>query len=197
VTGATHNLNRGHGTPVTARSRWWQSTPPYAQGDIFVVPLGRPAPWAVGVVSRTSMRSPNLVLAHYFSVLITQPVIGEVPSLLAEDAVLICRVSDLALRDGLWPVIGRISDWSMEQWPMPRFSLPPRLGHPGREETYYEQDPGHRRRSTIIEDAAVARALPNGETIAAGFAVQRLITVLQPKLGLTTPTAAAPAGLVA
>ena len=110
----------------------------------------------------------------------------------AQDAVFVCRVSDLALRDGEWPVIGRLAGWSVEQWPMPQFLIPPRRsGEPSREETYYEHDPGHLKRSMTVSDPTTARRLPDGATFGARLAAERLTAICEqrrpPATGRETP----------
>lgn len=55
------------------------------------------------------------------------PRIEDAQGLRAEDYFWIIRSSDLALRDGNWPIIGRINDWDRTAWPVPKFQSEPAL----------------------------------------------------------------------
>lgn len=152
--------------------------------DVFAMHLVGLDVWAVGVVSRTSVRWPHLILAHLFArTWSRRPTLGQLPMLSAEGAVLVCRVSDLALRDGLWPIVGSLPRWRVDQWPMPRFAVPPHGSRQSwQEEVYAEDDPGHRTRLLVSHDQAATRRLPEGGVAAATFAEYRLAQLLRPRL---------------
>lgn len=160
-----------------------RSSRDFSEGDVFAVRLGAIDRWAAGVISRTSARWPNLILAHFFPHVPRQrPGDFRLPKMSVQDAVFVCRVSDLALRDGDWPVIGSLPDFSREFWPMPQFHTPDhRLGEQVRIDIYYEHDPGHLKRSTIAVAPTAARQLPDGATFGVGLAVERLVKILEPQ----------------
>jgi hypothetical protein len=93
---------------------------PYKQGDWFSVPL-RTTGYAVGCITRIAPRG-KLLVGYFFG-----PVRDRVPSprelaaLSPNDAVLICRFSDLAFLGSEWTLIGRPDPDSAGEWVMPEF----------------------------------------------------------------------------
>jgi Immunity protein 26 len=49
------------------------------------------------------------------------PDLAELKNLRASDAILVRQFGDLGLLEGEWPVIGRLENWRMEDWPLPDF----------------------------------------------------------------------------
>lgn len=96
-------------------------TPQYHEGSVFAVPL-RSGGYAVGVVARVSADNSGGLLGYFFG-----PKYATVPSgdiadtLKPSNALKILRFGDLSLLNKEWPVIGMISNWRREDWPMPDF----------------------------------------------------------------------------
>lgn len=94
---------------------------PCHEGDWFGVPLPS-GKYAVGLAARVSAR--GYILGYFFG-----PALKHLPSLddlalrKAEDAVYLCRFSDLGLKEHGWPVIGHQNPWQRELWPMPAFGF--------------------------------------------------------------------------
>lgn len=168
---------RGRRIDVSPPIRPTELTP--SEGDAFAVPLPAPGRWALAVVSRTSARWPHLVLAHYFSHRpALRPTMDQLTPLTAADAMLICRTSDLALRDRSWPMIGRRPTWTRRDWPMPRFAIPPhRPGDCWQIELYRDDDPGHLMRTTPVVDPAEAKGLHNSAATGNQLITQRLTSL--------------------
>ncbi|MBX3031270.1 MAG: immunity 26/phosphotriesterase HocA family protein [Chloroflexi bacterium] len=90
----------------------------YRAGAIVAVPLDDGG-YAVCVVAR---RHGTVILGYFFGPRYQDvPTIEGLPTLRADDALLAIVVGDFSIRDGEWPIIGRIPGWEPEQWPMPVF----------------------------------------------------------------------------
>jgi hypothetical protein len=86
------------------------------EGTWFAVPLGS-AGFALGLLARIGKRS-GIGFGYFFGPRIGQlPVepVGRQPS----EAIFCCRLSDVGLEDGEWPVLGIDPEWSREKWPLP------------------------------------------------------------------------------
>jgi len=94
--------------------------PLYREGDWFAVPL-KDNGLAVGLIARAAPRS-NVLFGYFFG---PQrqivPDIEDVQGYNRDDAILVERFGDLSLRQGGWPVIGRVEPWDRARWPMPAF----------------------------------------------------------------------------
>jgi hypothetical protein len=91
----------------------------YWEGDCFGVPL-RNGGFALCVAARVS-RS-GMLVGYFFGPRRDEiPKHGGLAGLRADDAVLLGAVSGLGIRDGKWPVLGRLSDWKRTEWAMPTF----------------------------------------------------------------------------
>ncbi|MFI6706359.1 Imm26 family immunity protein [Nonomuraea sp. NPDC050478] len=92
---------------------------PYGEGDIFAVPL-RGSGFALGVVARVG-RS-GITLGYFFG-----PRLNCIPNSVEEGgfnsevALKICLFGDLGLIQEKWKVLGRLSNWNRQSWPVPRF----------------------------------------------------------------------------
>ena len=143
---------------LTARER-----PPPREGDCFCIPVPDGAR-AVGVIARLQRPSnPRSILAYFFGPYGDHDVAPskvEMPTnLSAADAILVRRVGYSSLRDGFWPVIGRLEPWSREAWPMPQFvRTDPETGRTYKV-TYADDDPGKRIRTTPC-DSTEAKSYP-------------------------------------
>lgn len=92
----------------------------YREGDIFCVPL-REGGFALGVVARMT-KDGKVLLGYFFrEKLPSCPAAENLPDLRPEDAIKIAKFGGLSLRNGDWPVIGHVSDWDRDKWPMPKF----------------------------------------------------------------------------
>ena len=89
----------------------------YQEGDWFAVPLVSNG-FALGVVARSKHpRRRSIALGYFFG-----PELQEIPTLtIAQtlapgDAILVCRFANDVIRDGAWPIIGRLSSWDRAAW---------------------------------------------------------------------------------
>lgn len=89
-------------------------------GDVFLVPMESDSP-AVGVVVRTNAK--GIVFGHFF---LQRFAVEVVPAggfdLGKEQPVLTAKFGDKFLVEGKWPVVGRVTGWRDENFPLPRFS---------------------------------------------------------------------------
>jgi len=92
---------------------------PYAEGTWFAVPL-ETGSYAAGLVARATKKG-RVILCYFFGRYQNIPALNDVSCLKIDSAILAVRVGDLALIDSTWPIIGSISSWNREQWPMPLF----------------------------------------------------------------------------
>lgn len=95
-----------------------QSATVHVEGTAFGVPLDR-CTWGRGVVAR---RSNELVLGYFFGPrLYSPPAAKDVGVLAPDDAVLICRCSNMGLQRGMWPTLGHFPTWHRAKWRVPPF----------------------------------------------------------------------------
>ncbi len=90
----------------------------YAEGDCFSVPL-RNGGFAVGVVAR--MDGGGGIFGYFFGPRFADVKQINVLDLSPEDNILIGMCGDLGLIKNEWVVVGRIPNWSRQQWAMPKF----------------------------------------------------------------------------
>lgn len=145
------------------------------EGEWFAVPL-RDDGFAAGIVARGNRR--GVLLGYFFGPrLPSVPPLPEVSALTAEQAVLVGRFSDLRIRDGRWPLLGRSSPWDRRLWPSPAFiryeELTGRTFH-----VYYDDADPHR----VVRRAQVAPGIaeqgPTDGLMGAGFVEIRLTRLL-------------------
>jgi len=133
--------------------------PKYGEGDWFAVPL-RDGGYATGIIARMN---PNGVLLGYFfgprhdDV----PVLADVYHLVAENACLVGKFGHLGLKDGTWPILGCLSVWDRDLWPMPVFvryeELTGRTFH-----MYYGDDPNRLVRQVQVFPGAAEQGPKEG-----------------------------------
>ncbi len=87
---------------------------PYKEGDWFAVPL-REGGYAVGLIARSG----GVLFGYFFGPKREKiPGIGELRTLVPENAVLVGQFGDLGLFEGGWPLIGYSEPWDRNIWPM-------------------------------------------------------------------------------
>jgi hypothetical protein len=114
---------------------------PYKEGDIFAVPL-KGGGYGWGVVARHSPGG-KIVLGYFFGGPTTEvPQESAIPNLRPEDALLVVRFGDLSLYRGDWKIVGGVSPWNRQQWPIPSFKIEdPLLGEQVWKVRYFPDDP--------------------------------------------------------
>ena len=93
------------------------------EGSVFAVPL-RSGGYAIGVIACVSCDNSGGVLGYFFG-----PRLANIPNgsgeifldLKPRDALKVLRFGDFLILNKSWPVIGEITDWRRENWPMPDF----------------------------------------------------------------------------
>lgn len=93
------------------------------EGSVFAVPL-RSGGYAIGVIAHVSYNNSGGILGYFFG-----PRLANIPNeedeiflaLKPGNALRVLRFGDLLLLNKSWPVIGEITDWRREDWPMPDF----------------------------------------------------------------------------
>lgn len=90
-----------------------------SEGDVVAVPL-RGGGWAVGVVARVSARA-GICFGYFFGPkLLSKPEENEW-QLDHQDAIWADMFGILGIELGEWLVVGRVSGWDRENWPLPAF----------------------------------------------------------------------------
>ena len=113
---------------------------PYEAGTWFAIAL-RCGGYAVGNVARTPKQG-KVLLGYFFGPRReVVPSLGELSSQRATDAIRVLRFGDLALIKGQWPIIGRSSGWTPQDWPMPSFVRKDGLSGKSWEVSYKDEDP--------------------------------------------------------
>lgn len=145
----------------------------HEEGDWFAIPL-TDGGFALGIVARTKGAA---VLGYFFGPRRPeQPTLADATSCEPSDAVLVGRFSDLGIKRGEWPLLGRIPGWQREAWPIPVFvrheELSGRSSH-----VFYDPDhPGKR-----LRDVQIGPDVPQGPEdgmMGAGFVEERLSRLL-------------------
>jgi hypothetical protein len=91
----------------------------YREGDVFVLPL-RSEGFARGLVAR--MNGGGIVFGCFFGPKLNGLADAMSRSdLQAGNAIFTCRFGDLGLLKQEWKVIGKLSGWSRDRWPLPPF----------------------------------------------------------------------------
>jgi hypothetical protein len=72
---------------------------------------------ARGVVARTASEG-RLLFGYFFGPRLLSKAKADLSGLEPGNAVLRLRFGDLGLLNGLWPVVGKLPDWSPAKWPM-------------------------------------------------------------------------------
>lgn len=128
---------------------------PYAEGDVFAVPLRDGQGWARCVVARVAPRG-AIVFGFFFGPKFEAAADASVNVPCQDDAVLVRRFGGLGIVNGEWKRIGSVESWQRERWGMPAFVKHDPL-RPGRAYSvvYADDDPSLFRSETPTdEDAA-------------------------------------------
>jgi hypothetical protein len=160
----------GQSGAVSGRTR-------YAEGDWFAVPLIGDG-YAVGLVARAN---PKGVLLGYFfgSKRATIPSMRELGDLRAEHAILVQKFGHLGLKDGTWPVLGRVDGWDRASWPMPVFVRYEELTGRSFNVFYDPDNPNKLLRKERIAPGVVEQG-PQDVLMGAGYAESLLTRLLAP-----------------
>ena len=94
-------------------------TLPYSEGTVFTVPL-RNGGYARGVVARAAPEG-RVLFGYFFGPKLNSPENAVTDDLKPEDAILSVIFGDLGLINGEWNIIGAVSKWDRNLWPMPDF----------------------------------------------------------------------------
>lgn len=97
---------------------------PYREGSVFAVPL-RNGGYAVGVVARFTAEKYHGgggLLGYFFGPKHeTVPTAEVIDTLDPLKALVVLKFGDLSLLSGEWPIVGSVTDWKRENWPLPDF----------------------------------------------------------------------------
>ena len=107
----------------------------YQESTLFAVPL-EGGSYAIGLVARRSPKG-KIIFAYFFdpgSQCIPNQI--SLQKITKESSILRLMCGDLQLHNGTWPIIGHLSPWKREEWPMPLFYREDLLG---RERNYVVQ----------------------------------------------------------
>jgi immunity protein 26 of polymorphic toxin system len=149
----------------------------YQEGDCFAVPL-RSDGFALGVLARSNTE--GVCLGYFFGPKrAAVPTIAEVQGLRPEAATVIRKFGHLGLRDGRWPIIGRLPGWTRSSWPMPAMIRYEELT--GRTlRVHYDPDDPNRVLSEEVVLTGVAEQGPKDGLAGAGFMEIVLTSLLDP-----------------
>lgn len=112
----------------------------YGEGTWFGVPL-RKGGYATGLVGRAAPRG-KIILGFFFGPKrIRVPTLKEVSDLFPFAAIKCCRVGDLGLLNGDWPIIGNIGNLDHELWKVPLFSVNDNISNRKLLSIYSDSDP--------------------------------------------------------
>jgi hypothetical protein len=111
----------------------------YQEGSVIMVPL-RTTGFAPGVVARRG-RGP-ILFGYFFHLRLFGPCLPAEP-LVAGAASRLMRFADLGLVDGTWHVVGSLTGWQREDWPMPDFQQVGRGASVRVRVRYSEDNPVH------------------------------------------------------
>lgn len=92
---------------------------PYTEGSAFLVPLAGGG-YARGVIARAAPKG-KILMGYFFGPRLESLADATVEDLHAADAILRLRFGDLALIEGLWPILGKLPTWDRSEWTMPNF----------------------------------------------------------------------------
>jgi hypothetical protein len=94
----------------------------------------------------------------------------------ASGAIWVQRCSNLGIRRGTWPLLGRLTGWDRDAWPMPLFGRLPALG--GAWVVRYADDDPLRTLSETRTDEATVRGLPEDGAAGSAYVEERLDRLL-------------------
>lgn len=128
---------------------------PYKVGDVFGIPLDTGG-FALGVIARMAPKG-KLLLGYFFGIVYQQmPAIGQIPELKKEDAVFVAIFGDLGLIKGYWTIIGPMTPWVVDDWPMPLFIRKDVISNEGLLVKYADDNP-----SLVVEETSLGHLYPH------------------------------------
>lgn len=151
-----------------------QVRPDLREGDVFSVPIGG-YQYGLGVISRVSVS--GILLGFFFGPARSkEPDLSDSHGLVASDAVLVGRFSDLYLLKKKWRLLGPMEGWLREEWPMPIFVRQDPIAGVIFEVHYADSDPS----KFVTERRSDTAALKNPQDgmMGAAFVEQRLTRLL-------------------
>jgi len=122
------------------------------EGTVIAIPIESKG-WVLGVYARIKKGRGRLSPFGYFfgKVFEAPPGPDVIPTLYAKDAILQSKFGDLGLVEGRWPIIGTITPWVREDWPMPEFMISaPKYGMPFDQRIVYDENDPSRELSREI-----------------------------------------------
>ncbi len=145
------------------------------EGVWFAVPL-TDAGFAVGVVARANPK--GVLLGYFFGPRRDfPPALEDCSGLSAGGALWVTKFGDLGLRDGTWPMLGTVDDWSREDWPMPEFVRHEELSGRSFRVIYDDSDPNKLLREVQVDPDTAEQGVRDG-LAGAGFVEIRLTNLM-------------------
>jgi hypothetical protein len=155
----------------------------YQEGSIIMVPL-RTTGFAPGVIARRGQGP--ILFGYFFHLRVPEPSVPAEP-LVAGAASHLMRFADLGLVDGSWHVVGSITGWDRDDWPMPDFQQVGRGASVGVRVRCSEDNPVHelsREPATI----AALNGLPSADIFGSDAVEIALTTDHDPEYRWERPT---------
>jgi hypothetical protein len=122
------------------------------EGRVFAIPLEHTG-FGIGVVARASRSGVTLGYFYGDTFGTAQDAAKRIPFLRAKGSILVALFGDLGIRRGKWPLIGAITPWSPELWPVPKFR---RVDAMGEKAWIVERDPSNVSRTASETEINVA-----------------------------------------
>ncbi len=136
---------------------------PPVEGAVFSIRLTEGP--THGLIVRYAPRR-NLALCYFY---LGHPSQGQV----SRDPVWITWCSDLRLRNGDWPISGRLPSWTRDDWPIPAFK-----GQEGDRSVVIRYDENLKEADRRFTDEQEASLLPEDGAAQVGFVEKRLARLL-------------------
>jgi hypothetical protein len=144
----------------------------YREGDWFAVPL-REGGYAVGLIARAN--ADGVLLGYFFDPRREAvPSLSDVEVLTPDDAIRVGKFGHLGLKQGKWPILGRLQDWDRQAWPTPAFIRYEELSGRSFKVFYDDDDPNRLVREEEIRPGVDEQG-PKDGLMGAGF-VEKVLT---------------------
>lgn len=107
---------RGNGILAKADAEFTQ----LAEGNIYLLPL-EAGGYAVGLIARIDKRQIS-IMTYFFKAILKEKLFSQALDVIEKREILDVTVSGTqTLKSGDWPVIGTLSNFKREEWPVPVF----------------------------------------------------------------------------